>query len=212
MPKLHQYRNRKACYVLTSINDKVVTFQLTAEGERKLSAAGIKPEDRFHRALLLDLYRTGDAFTGGSGVGEQIPPSLNQLELDFAQDPDPETSFPSCEDCAGAEDLHVTIAREEGTLAAKLQCPSCRDKASAAIDTCVPVRVLSLPLLGKVLDMKSVKRRYESVKRFEELLRTNFEAKWDAIRKRRGASQEALFASPGELNLTPTKRRKRSTH
>lgn len=208
MPKLHQYRNRKTCYVLTSINDKVVTFQLTAEGERKLSAAGIKPEDRFHRALLLDLYRTGDAFTGGSGVGEQIPPSLNQLELDFAQDPDPETSFPSCEDCSGVEDLHVTIAREEGTLAAKLQCPTCRDKTSAKLDTYIPARLLSLTLLSRVFDVKDVGKKCDSVLRFENLLRTEFESKWEQVRKLRGTSQESLFDAglKDELSLTTTKK------
>ncbi len=208
MPKLHQYRNRKACYVLTSINDKVVTFQLTAEGERKLSAAGIKPEDRFHRVLLLDLYRTGDAFTGGSGVGEQIPPSLNQLELDFAQDPDPETSFPSCEDCAGVDDLHLAIAREQGTLAAKLQCANCRDKTSSNFDTCIPIRLLSLALLGRVFDVKNVAQKHDSVIRFEQLLRTEFESKWEQVRKLRGTSQESLFGSGSrdELNLPRTKK------
>jgi hypothetical protein len=208
MPKLHQYHNRKACYVLTSINDKVVTFQLTPEGERKLSAAGIKPQDRFQRALLLDLYRSGDAYTGGSGVGEQLPQSVNQLELDFAQDPDPETSFPSCEDCAGVEDLHLTITQEQGALAAKLQCATCRDKASAKIDTCIPLRLVSLPLLGRLFDVKDVKTKHDNVTRFENLLRTEFESKWEQVRKLRGTSQESLFGSGSrdELNLTTTKK------
>ncbi|MCU0784174.1 MAG: hypothetical protein MUF81_09055 [Verrucomicrobia bacterium] len=33
------------------------------------------------------------------------------------------------------------------------------------------------------------------VKQFEELLRAEFESKWEAVRKRRGASQTSLFNS-----------------
>jgi hypothetical protein len=36
MPRLHKYRDRNACYVLTAIRGAVVTFQLTAEGAKKL--------------------------------------------------------------------------------------------------------------------------------------------------------------------------------
>src|SRR4051794_15318966 len=122
MPKLHQYKSRDNCYVLTSIKGAVITFQLTMQGERKLRDAGVARDQNFPRALLLDLCRSGDAFTGGSGVSEPINESINQLELDFAQDPDPETLFPSCDDCASLDDLHLSLVREQGALAAKLQC------------------------------------------------------------------------------------------
>jgi hypothetical protein len=41
------------------------------------------------------------------------------------------------------------------------------------------------------------------VKQFEELLQTEFESKWEAHRKRRGAAQTSLFdtKSGGELGL-----------
>jgi hypothetical protein len=61
MPRLHKYRNRNACYVLTAIGGSVITYQLTPEGEKKLATAGIVCGQQFHRALLLDLYRNGDA-------------------------------------------------------------------------------------------------------------------------------------------------------
>src|SRR5262245_8631191 len=122
MPKLHSYRNRDGYYILTGIKGSVVTFQVTPEGERKLKDAGIVPNDKFPRALLLDLCRSGDAFTGGGGVSEPIAESLNQLELDFAQDPDPEILFPTCDDCGSLSDLHLSVVREQGALGAKLQC------------------------------------------------------------------------------------------
>ena len=185
MPKLHEYRNRPGCYILTSIKGVVVTFQLTADGERKLKSVGIKPEDRFQRALLLDLYRSGDAYTAGSGVSQAVGTPINQLELDFPQDSDPETAFPSCADCAGVEDLHLSILREQGAVAAKLQCPHCRDMTSHTLDTCVPLRLLSLALLGRLFEIKDVVRKHDSVNRIETLLRTEFESKWEELRKLR---------------------------
>jgi hypothetical protein len=138
MPRLHQYKSRANFYVLTSIRGTVITFQLTPQGERKLREAGVAPDQNFPRALLLDLCRTGDAFTGGSGVSEPITESIKQLELDLDQDSDPETLFPSCDDCASIDDLHLSIVREQGTLAAKLQCTQCRDVTSRLLDTCIP--------------------------------------------------------------------------
>lgn len=186
----------------------MVTFQLTSDGERKLLAAGIAPGNQFPRALLLDLYRTGDAFTGGSGVGEPVPESLNQLELDFAQDPDSETAFPSCNDCASVDDIHLAILREQGALAAKLQCTHCRDVTSHILDSCIPLRLVTLTLFGRLFEIKSVTKKYEGVNRFESLLRTEFESKWDDLRKLRGASQESLFKTglKDELNLSPAKK------
>ena len=87
MPRLHQYKARDNCYLLTSIKGAVITFQLTMQGERRLREAGVIPDQSFPRALLLDLCRTGDAFTGGSGVSEPITESINQLEFILPKTP-----------------------------------------------------------------------------------------------------------------------------
>ena len=208
MPKLHQYKSRDNCYVLTAINGSIITFQLTAQGECKLKEAGVAPDQKFPRALLLDLCRSGEAFTGGSGMSEPISESINQLELDFAQDPDPETLFPSCDDCGSLEHLYLSVLREQGTLAAKLQCPHCRDVTSHLLDTCVPVRVITLTVFGRLFEIKSVTKRYEGVNRLENLLRSEFESKWEELRKLRRSSQQGLFGSdvPGGLPLTSTQK------
>lgn len=208
MPRLHQYRDQKNCYVRTSIRGAVITFQLTPEGQRKLKEAGVAPEQIFSRGLLLDLCRNGEAYTGGSGVSEPIADSLNQLELDFAQDPDPETLFPSCDDCGGLDDLHLSLVREQETLAAKLQCPHCRDVTSHTLDTCIPMRLVNLTLFGRLFEIKSVTKKYDGFNRLENLLRSEFESKWVELRKLRGASQTSLFESglSNELNLTPIKK------
>ena len=208
MPKLHQYKSCHNCYVLTSINGSIITFQLTAQGERQLKEAGVAPDQKFPRALLLDLCRSGEAFTGGSGASEPITQSINQLELDFTEDPDPETLFPSCDDCASLDDLHLSIVREQGILAEKLQCPHSRDVTSHVLDTCVPIRLITLSLFVRLLEIKSVAKKYENVDRYENLLRSEFESKWDELRKLRRSSQESLFKTGlgGELNLLPAKK------
>jgi len=204
MPRLHKYLNRNACYVLTAIRGAVITYQLTPEGERKLTAVGIASGQQFHRALLLDLYRTGDAYTGGSGVDDPSLAAAGQLELDFANDPDPETAFPACDDCRSVNDLQLTLTGGAAKLTAKLECAACRAKASVMPDTSVPVAVLTRPLLSRLFQLKSVAEKAPNVTQFEELLHAEFESKWEALRKPRGVSQPSLF-DPGPsdgLNLS----------
>ena len=209
MPRFHQYKARDNCYVLTSIKGAVITFQLTIRGERRLREAGVVPDQSFPRALLLDLCRTGDAFTGGSGVSEPITESINQLELDFAQDPDPETLFPACDDCASLDDLHLSLVREQETLATKLQCAHHRDVTSYTLDTCIPLRLVTLTLFGHLFEIKAVTKKYAGVNRFDNLLRSEFESKWAELRKLRGSSQRGLFETGlgGELSLSGSQKK-----
>ena len=204
MPRLHKYRNRNACYVLTAIRGAVVTYQLTPDGERKLTTAGIACGQQFHRALLLDLYRTGDAYTGGSGVDDPALAAAGQMEMDFPNDPDPETAFPSCEICRSVNELHLTLTGGEGNLVAQLQCAACRALPAARPDTSIPVALLSRPMLSRLFQMKPVTRKGKNVTEFEELLRAEFESKWEALRKGRGVAQASLFdAGPSDgLNLS----------
>ena len=200
MPRLHKYRNRNACYVLTAIRGAVITYQLTPEGEKKLATAGIGWGQQFHRALLLDLYRSGDAYTGGSGADD---PLASQMEMDFANDPDPETAFPACDVCKSVNDLNLTLTGSAIDLVAQLQCAACRALPAARPDTSIPVALVSRPILSRLFQMKPVTQKGKNVTQFEELLRAEFEFKWEAHRKRRGESQSSLF-NPGPsdgLNL-----------
>ena len=193
MPRLHKYRDRDASYVLTAIRGAVVTFQLTTDGEKKLAAARIGPGEKFPRALLLDLYRRGDAFTGGSGPASLALDSAGQLEMDFANDPDPETAFPACDVCRSVNDLYLTIGGNPDDLVAQLQCATCRALPTARPDTSIPLALLSRPVLSRLFQIKSVAAKAPNVKQFEELLRAEFESKWAALRKQRGTSQTSLF-------------------
>ena len=203
MPRLHKYHDRNACYVLTAIRGAVITYQLTPDGERKLTAAGIAAGQQFQRALLLDLYRTGDAFTHDTGVDDPAMVAAGQLEMDFANDPDPETAFPACDVCRSVNDLHLTLTGSAEGLVAQLQCATCRAVPAARPDTSIPVALLSRPLLSRLFQMKPAAGKGKNVKQFEELLRTEFESKWEALRARRGAPQKSLFdlAPSDGLNL-----------
>lgn len=192
MPRLYKYRHRNACYVLTAIGGAVITYQLTADGEQKLTHAGIGIGELFPRALLLDLYRTGDAFTRGNGVDDPAQAGAGQMEMDFANDPDPETAFPVCDVCRSVDELHLTLTGTPAESVAQLQCAACRALPAARPDTSIPVALLSTTLLSRLFQLKPVKQKARNVAQFEELLRAEFASKWEALRRPK-PSQPGLF-------------------
>lgn len=198
MPRLHKYRTRDACYVLTAIKGAVFTYQLTPEGERKLWQTGIAPGQVFPRALLLDLYRSGDAFTRGTGVGEAA--DAGQLEMDFANDPEPESAFPACAGCQSLQDLNLVLAGTPDQLGARLLCPACRTKA-AAVDSSIPLPMLTMPMLRRLFTMKAVAEKDASVGRLEDLLQAEFASRWEALRKQQRPAQGSLFGGREENRL-----------
>ena len=196
MPRLHKYVSRDAHYVLTSIDGQVNTFQLTPAGEGKLAAAGIVAGEQFERAILLDLYRTGDAFARGGEFAEAV--LANQLTMDLTSDPHPESAFPTCDDCRSVADLHLALIGRATDLAARMLCPACRTTPANSADTSVPVSLLTRPLLSRLLEMKSVGTKANNVRRYEALLEAAFTLRWDAVRNQRNKTQAVLF-SEGEL-------------
>lgn len=129
MPVLHKYKNNDDYFALTSISGKVITYQLTGEGVNRLQAAGVVAGQPFPRALLLDLYRSGDAFTGSQSDSEKADIEILQLEFDFFGDPEPETLFPRCALCSATDDLHLVEIKNRGHRASIL-CPQCRSTGS----------------------------------------------------------------------------------
>ena len=204
MPRLHKYRDRNACYILTAIRGSVATFQLTADGERKLAAAGVACGQQFPRALLLDLYRTGDAFTGGGGLAEAAPDGVGQLELDFVNDPDPESAFPVCDVCRSVEDLHLLVSGPADERRSEIHCAACRASSVAKPEVSLPTVLVSRHLLARLCQLKAVEIKSPNVLKLEELLRAEFESKWTALRRRMATVQTSLFQAenPGDLGLS----------
>lgn len=192
MPVLHKYMDRKGLYVLTSIKGSIITFQLTSDAEEKLRKVGIKPDQTFGRALLLDLIRSGSAYTHGTGPGTiDLDDNNLQLRFDFPDDPEPESMFPSCHDCSLFDDLHLVEIRGVESQASIL-CPKCRSQKSGSIDTSVPLFFVSRSLLNRLLNKKNIKKLDDSVIAYQELLNAEFESKWEALRKSK-SNQQPLF-------------------
>ncbi len=198
MPVLHRYNKRNVYYVFTEIRGKIIAFQLTGDGERKLKSAGIFPGKTFGRALLLDLYRSGDAYTYGKGldpVEQEFEP--RQLEFDFAKDPEPESLFPLCAVCSSPDDLHLVEIKGSNHYATIL-CGDCRTDQRGSIDTSIPLSLMTKAILKRLLEVKHIEKRDSSVLNYQSLLDAEFKEKWDASAKRRRARQEEkLFETGG---------------
>ncbi len=180
-------------YVFTEIKGKIIAFQLTSDGERKLKSAGIFPGKTFGRALLLDLYRSGDAFTYGRGL-DQIEKDFepHQLEFDFAKDPEPESLFPLCAVCSSPDDLHLVEIKGNNHYASLL-CADCRKGQRGFIDTSIPLSLVTRAILKQFLQMKHIEKRDSSVSNYESLLEAEFKSRWDALKKKKRTKQEKLF-------------------
>jgi hypothetical protein len=195
MPVLHKYKDKDEHYVLTSIKGNIITFQLTAEGQKKLLSAGILPGKTFVRGLLLDLYRSGDAYTHGTGPGKggMLEVDPRQMELDFSHDPEPESMFPSCGNCSSVGALHLVEEVKGKDHHAVILCAECRIRKAATIDTSIPLPFVTRGILNRLLEMKNIEKFDSSVSAYKELLDKEFQSKWDALAKRKPGKQEKLF-------------------
>ncbi len=191
MPRLEQYDGRNACYVVTSIDGKVATYQLTPAGEQRLVGAGISIGQTFERALLLDLCKTGDAYGRGHEFAEAV--RKNQLEFDLAGDPNPEQAFPTCDGCGSVIDLHLELTRADAEYVARVHCPTCRATPKAVANTSIPLSLLSRSLVNRLFEDYAVATRSDNVQRYVTLLDTEFVQRWDMVRKQRATIQPQLF-------------------
>lgn len=167
---------------------------------RRLLEAGIIPDQPFGRALLLDLYRSGEAFTG-SGTSDLKRSEIEriQLEFDFTNDPEPESMFPSCSLCSATDDLHLVEIKNRNHRASIL-CPQCRFERSAFVDSSLPLPLVSRGILSRFLAMKGIKEVDDTVTAYKKLLETEFENKWKAAISPRPV-QGSLWDLDGQKNL-----------
>jgi hypothetical protein len=193
MPRLLKYESRDGYYAVTSIDGSVVTYQLTPAGEQKLLNAGIRAGHAFDRALLLDLYRTGEAYAPGVEFPEAV--WANQLEMDLAGDPSPESAFPVCDCCRSPRDLNLIVLGTGSPWTMRLHCPDCR-RAMPMPDTNVPLALVDRTWLGRLLALRATPDKSENVRRYEALLDAEFASRWEAVRKQRQPSQAQLFEDP----------------
>ncbi len=196
MPVIHKYKGKNEHYVLTSISGNIITFQLTDEGHKKLLDIGLKDGDRFERALLFDLYRSGEAFTYGAGPGKLQEVDKRQLVLDFPDDPEPESIFPSCSVCSSIDDLHFVEIHDKEHFSS-IYCSECRKIRSATVNTSIPLPLLNRGLLNRVLEMNKIKKLDKSITTYQEQLNAEFSSRWEEIaeikKTKQSKKQDKLF-------------------
>ncbi len=195
MPVLHRYKKKNMYYIFTEIQGKIIAFQLTHDGEKKLKSAGIFPGKPFGRAVLLDLYRTGDAYTFGKGldpIGQEF--ETHQLEFDFSKDPEPESLFPLCSVCSSPEDLHLVEIKDHQHYVTLL-CGECRRDQRGVIDTSIPLSFVTRNVLKRFLEMKHIEKSDASVSNYQSLLDVEFKNTPGVLKKGRRKKQETLFES-----------------
>lgn len=198
MPILHRYKDRDGYYTLTSIGGAIITFQLTDDGVQRLLDAGVQSDRPFPRGLLLDLFRSGDAYTRGQGAGEKVRPyDLEQLEMDFSDDPDPESLFPRCSGCRSVEDLCLVVRVESPS--ASLMCGNCRREA--ALNLSIPQSVLTRGALRRILDQYATEGVDGSVEQLQAFLEAQFATTWEARATKGRPTAGELFKSDDELGL-----------
>jgi hypothetical protein len=199
MPVLHKYKNRNGYYVVTAVNQSVVTFQLTYDGQQRLLDAGVTLVQPFHRSLLLELFRSGDAYTRSEADDEKPQLQVEQLEIDFEDDPDPESLFPRCSMCPGMDDLCFVTGRSNEDPAILL-CAHCRQSARPNLS--IPIEILDRAHFRRLINTRRIKELDPSVQRLQDLFDANFEDRWDSLRKSRAATQSGLdFGGGDELPL-----------
>lgn len=160
-------------------------------------AASLKDGDRFSRAILFDLYRSGDAFTFGSGTEQHLKEDDRQLLFDFSDDTTPEAVFPSCSKCSSVQDLHLVTSLDDAAHDAYILCGACRRAGAVHQDASIPLPVVSRSIIARLQEMGQVKRPAEKLAQYIGNLEADFQNKWDELRKRRSSRQQPLFTGPG---------------
>jgi hypothetical protein len=203
MPVLHKHLGRNEYYVVTSNNGTVATFKLTGKGMKKLRSAGLAEGESFDTSILLDLYRSGDAYTHGKVTAEAREKS-RQMKFHFLNETQPGSGFPRCSGCGLVEDLHlVEVKADVPTLT--LLCRRCRRKKLALIDTSIPLPLVSRGILKRLLTIKKIGKRDSSVTGYQRVLEAKFTTKWDEVARKKSKSKSArqsdLFQIEPEVRL-----------
>lgn len=201
MPRLRKHKTKRGYYILTRIGNQIITFQVTGEGWKRLRTAGIDADQRFGRSLLLDLYRSGEVFTHGTGPGQVfLDAEERQLEFDFSNDKEPETSIPSCSKCGSVGDLHLVTLESDNTATAAILCADCRLQNTIGVS--IPLPLVDRALLTKLERIKNIHENDTTVDNYRDLLNRDFASKWEEIRKQNASHQGYLgLTDESGLNL-----------
>ena len=198
MPIMHNYKDKPGWFVLTNLGGNIVTFQLTERGHQKLALHGIAPGQRFMRALLYDLYLSGDAFTHGTGPSI-VPKDLRQMAFDFEDDSECATKLPYCGKCGKDEGPLYLVEIADNIRKLTLLCEHCRLKAVQAPALVMPFALIDRKTLLKVHEARDIKAMDPQVEALQALWEQEFDKHWEELSKAKskGKRQGKLF-DPGD--------------
>lgn len=199
MPVLHRYKDHSGYYSKAQIQQAVITYQLTAVGIERLLKAGVKDGDRYPRVLLLDLIRSGDAFTHGQGVAQRtIDP--NQVELAFDAEEDLFARLPKCEETGSALDLHLIVTDEAGgERRARLLNPEARQTFRAKTGLSIPLSLITLGMIKSLEDQNKLPQDQSTVEVIRKWLLEDLRNGWEEFANARNRNQEELKLGGEEL-------------
>jgi len=203
MPVLHTYADRPGAYVKSSLKGLVATFQVTRAGHEQLLRGGVTEGNKFPLSLLVDLLRSGEAYTGGSGLQGQAPAtSPDQLELDFPEDAAAEALLPACEVTGTFEALHLTVVEVDDSSTARVLGTQARKSLDGRLTLSIPLPVLSLGGLRRLQDMGEIPSDSPAVERLRRYYQEDLTAHWERHRRKPKPSQAVLdVLEPSEPTL-----------
>jgi hypothetical protein len=203
MPVLHTYRSKEGHYILAGVNGRIVTYRLSTDGALRLQENSINDGAKFSWAILLELIRQGDAYTGNTGADDEDLSGWTQLGLLFnipEHEPTKAEPVPLCA-CGSMEGLHVAELADSKT--AVLLCDECRKARRDQIDASIPIYMINTPPTLDHLLERSGLTVDVSVAAYRELLNTNHAAIWKSrIRPKGKTMQAGLFEEPEEQQQT----------
>jgi hypothetical protein len=195
MPVLHKYKDDSGYFIKANIKGSIVTFQLTESGYSRLIATGVDDNGKFLLQLLVDLVRSGEAYTGGTGT----TPARNQsqLEFDFKPAPEVESLFPRCSRCASFDDLRLVLLDPS----AEILCEQCVLKHTAGMILAnIPIPILTSGSLDILIAQGKIGSDNECVKLLKEWFSAEMSRFWEeySIQKK---NRQTSFDFPAEGKL-----------
>ena len=184
----------KDAVALTKDKDRVLAYNLTPAGLRRLRDNGVRIGSSFPSSILASLIRTGDAHSPRTA---EEPGQGKLFDADTTSD-----ELPRCEATGSTADLHLVIHGTEGSAAAQLLSPDARFVLRKTTILSVPIWLLDLERLDQLEASKLVPAATKASASLRLWFRRDYDQAWEKLAK--SHSQQSaldLGPTPGELSL-----------
>lgn len=198
MPVLHKYKKRNEHYILTRLSGAIITFQITTEGRCRLAALGVEEGQQFGRSLLMELCKSGDAYTSATAPEIDLSGWV-QTSLDFSDDPVPESSVPVCAGCGSPYGLHlVSITRKGQAPVLSIRCDGCCASQRELVGICVPAPALTRPFMKRIMGFSGIEALDAAAEAYRDMLECTYLDRLYQARPSVKPVQESLFGTDNQ--------------